>query len=153
LEAAERPPVDHDLWKGHLARQLHEVAAPDRVFGEVDLDVGEAVRGEQLLRTEAAPTRLCRVDEDLGACLVARVHPPLRSKCRYVMPPYEKTEAIVLRSLRLREADRVVHLYTARHGRVGAVVKGVRRTRSRFGGRLEPFFRLQLVLYRGKGEL
>jgi DNA repair protein RecO (recombination protein O) len=69
------------------------------------------------------------------------------------MPPYEKTEAIVLRSLRLREADRVVHLYTAQHGRVGAVVKGVRRTRSRFGGRLEPFFRLRLVLYRGKGEL
>src|SRR5438093_8318387 len=69
------------------------------------------------------------------------------------MPPYEKTEAIVLRSLRLREADRVVHLYTDLHGRIGAVVKGVRRTRSRFGGRLEPFFRLRLVLYEGRGEL
>jgi DNA repair protein RecO (recombination protein O) len=66
---------------------------------------------------------------------------------------YYKTEAIVLRSIRLREADRVVHLYTASRGRVGAVAKGVRRTRSRFGGRLEPFFRLGLVMYEGRGEL
>ena len=69
------------------------------------------------------------------------------------MPRYYKTEAIVLRSIRLREADRVVHLYTSDSGRVGAVVKGVRRTKSRFGGRLEPFFRLRLVLYEGKSEL
>src|SRR5438094_8476086 len=66
---------------------------------------------------------------------------------------YYKTEAIVLRSFRLREADRIVHLYTATHGRVGAVVKGVRRTKSRFGGRLEPFFRVRLVLCEGRGEL
>jgi DNA repair protein RecO (recombination protein O) len=69
------------------------------------------------------------------------------------VPRYYKTEAIVLRSIRLREADRVVHLYTNARGRVGAVAKGVRRTRSRFGGRLEPFFRLRLVLYEGRGEL
>jgi DNA repair protein RecO (recombination protein O) len=66
---------------------------------------------------------------------------------------YYKTEAIVLRSFRLREADRIIHLYTSTHGRVGAVVKGVRRTKSRFGGRLEPFFRLRLVLYEGRGDL
>jgi DNA repair protein RecO (recombination protein O) len=66
---------------------------------------------------------------------------------------YYKTEAVVLRSLRLREADRIVHLYTSSRGRVGAVVKGVRRTKSRFGGRLEPFFRVRLVLYEGRGEL
>jgi DNA repair protein RecO (recombination protein O) len=66
---------------------------------------------------------------------------------------YYKTEAIVLRSFRLREADRIVHLYTSTHGRVGAVVKGVRRTKSRFGGRLEPFFRVRLVLYQGRGDL
>src|SRR5436190_8051578 len=70
-----------------------------------------------------------------------------------VMAGYYKTEAIVLRSFRLREADRIVHLYTATHGRVGAVVKGVRRTKSRFGGRLEPFFRVRLVLYEGRGDL
>jgi DNA repair protein RecO (recombination protein O) len=66
---------------------------------------------------------------------------------------YYKTEAVVLRSIRLREADRVIHLYTALRGQVGAVAKGVRRTRSRFGGRLEPFFRLRLVLYEGRSEL
>jgi DNA repair protein RecO (recombination protein O) len=66
---------------------------------------------------------------------------------------YYKTEGIVLRSMRLREADRIVHLYTATHGRVNAVVKGVRRTKSRFGGRLEPFLRVRLVLYEGRGEL
>jgi DNA repair protein RecO (recombination protein O) len=69
------------------------------------------------------------------------------------MAGYHKTEAIVLRSMRLREADRIVHLYTSSRGRLGAVVKGVRRTRSRFGGRLEPFFRVRLVLYEGRGEL
>jgi DNA repair protein RecO (recombination protein O) len=69
------------------------------------------------------------------------------------MAGYYKDEAIVLRSFRLREADRIVHLYTATHGRVGAVVKGVRRTKSRFGGRLEPFFRVRLVLYEGRGDL
>ena len=66
---------------------------------------------------------------------------------------YYKTEAIVLRSMRLREADRIVHMYTATRGKVGAVVKGVRRTKSRFGGRLEPFSRVQLVMYEGRGEL
>lgn len=69
------------------------------------------------------------------------------------MPGYYKTEGVVLRSMRLREADRIIHLYTGTHGRIGAVVKGVRRTKSRFGGRLEPFFRVRLVLYEGRGDL
>ena len=64
-----------------------------------------------------------------------------------------KTEAVVLRSLRYGEADRILHLYTPHRGRVGAIAKGVRRARSRFGGRLEPFFRLQLDLHEGRGEL
>ncbi len=64
-----------------------------------------------------------------------------------------RTEAVVLRSLRYGEADRVLHLYTPHRGRVGAIAKGVRRARSRFGGRLEPFFRLRLVLHEGRGEL
>ena len=58
-----------------------------------------------------------------------------------------KTEAVVLRSLRYGEADRILHLYTPQRGRLSAIAKGVRRTKSRFGGRLEPFFRLHLVLY------
>src|SRR5919106_37449 len=69
------------------------------------------------------------------------------------MPGTYKTEAIVLRSIRYGEADRVLHLYSATRGRIGAIAKGSRRPRSRFGGRLEPFFRLDLVLYEGRGDL
>ena len=64
-----------------------------------------------------------------------------------------KTEAVVLRSMRYGEADRILHLYTPHRGRISAIAKGVRRTRSRFGGRLEPFFRLRLDLHEGRGEL
>jgi DNA repair protein RecO (recombination protein O) len=63
------------------------------------------------------------------------------------------TEAIVLRSIRLGESDRVLHLYTEAHGRVGAVAKGVRKTMSRFGARLEPLSHVELVLHRGRSEL
>jgi DNA repair protein RecO (recombination protein O) len=69
------------------------------------------------------------------------------------MPGPVKTQAIVLRSIRFGEADRIVHLYTPHRGRIGAIAKGSRRTRSRFGGRLEPFFRLDLVLHEGRSEL
>jgi DNA repair protein RecO (recombination protein O) len=69
------------------------------------------------------------------------------------VPGSLKTEAIVLRGIRYGEADRVLHLYTPERGRVSAIAKGVRRAKSRFGGRLEPFFRLNLVLYQGKSEL
>jgi DNA repair protein RecO (recombination protein O) len=64
-----------------------------------------------------------------------------------------KTEAVVLRSLRFGEADRVLHLYTLERGRVGAVAKGIRRTKSRFGARLEPLSHAELVLHEGTGEL
>jgi DNA repair protein RecO (recombination protein O) len=69
------------------------------------------------------------------------------------VPGSFKTEAVVLRSIRYGEADRVLHLYTADRGRVGAVAKGVRRVRSRLGGRLEPLARVRLVLHQGRGEL
>jgi DNA repair protein RecO (recombination protein O) len=64
-----------------------------------------------------------------------------------------KTEAVVLRSMRYGEADRILHVYTPHRGRVSAIAKGVRRARSRFGGRLEPFFRLHIELHEGRGEL
>jgi DNA repair protein RecO (recombination protein O) len=64
-----------------------------------------------------------------------------------------KTEAVVLRSIRYGEADRVLHLYTPDRGRVGAVAKGVRRVKSRLGGRLEPLSRVRLVMHEGRGEL
>src|SRR5688572_5852357 len=69
------------------------------------------------------------------------------------MPGSFKTEAIVLRSIRFGEADRILHLYSRERGRIGAVAEGVRRPKSRFGGRLEPLFRLNLVLHEGRGEL
>jgi DNA repair protein RecO (recombination protein O) len=69
------------------------------------------------------------------------------------VPGKFKTEAVVLRSIRYGEADRVLHLYSSTRGRIGAIAKGSRRPRSRFGGRLEPFFRLDLVLHEGRGEL
>jgi DNA repair protein RecO (recombination protein O) len=64
-----------------------------------------------------------------------------------------KVQGVILRSLRYGEADRILHLYTPQHGKVGAIAKGVRRARSRFGGRMEPFFRLNLVLHEGRSEL
>jgi DNA repair protein RecO (recombination protein O) len=64
-----------------------------------------------------------------------------------------KTEAVVLRSMRYGEADRILQLYTPNRGRVSAIAKGVRRARSRFGGRLEPFFRLRIELHEGRSEL
>ncbi len=69
------------------------------------------------------------------------------------MPAPLKTQAIVLRSIRYGEADRILHLYTPHHGRVGAIAKGARRARSRFGARLEPFFHVRLVLHEGRSDL
>lgn len=59
----------------------------------------------------------------------------------------------MLRSIRYGEADRILHVYTPLHGRLGAIAKGARRSRSRFGARLEPFFHVRLVLHDGRGDL
>ena len=59
-------------------------------------------------------------------------------------------QGIVLRSYPFGEADRVVVLLSPNHGKVRAVAKGVRKTTSRFGGRLEPFTHVDLVLYEGR---
>jgi DNA repair protein RecO (recombination protein O) len=64
-----------------------------------------------------------------------------------------KTEAVVLRSFRFGEADRVLHLLTPGEGRVGAIAKGVRRTRARLAGRLEPLSHVEVMVRRGSGEL
>ena len=65
------------------------------------------------------------------------------------MPLY-RDEAIVLRTHKLGEADRIITLLTRHHGRVRAVAKGVRRTTSRFGSRLEPFTHVDLQLAEGR---
>jgi DNA repair protein RecO (recombination protein O) len=64
-----------------------------------------------------------------------------------------RDQGIVLRTYKLGEADRIVVLLTQGEGKVRAVAKGVRKTKSRFGGRLEPFSHVDLSLYRGRGEL
>src|SRR5437763_9035962 len=69
------------------------------------------------------------------------------------MPRPLKTEAIVLRSIRYGEADRILHLYTPHHGRLGAIAHGARRARSRFGARLEPFLSVRVLLHEGRGDL
>ncbi len=61
-----------------------------------------------------------------------------------------KDEAIALRSHKLGEADKIITLLTREHGKKRAVAKGLRRTKSKFGGRLEPCTHLQLELYRGR---
>jgi DNA repair protein RecO (recombination protein O) len=60
---------------------------------------------------------------------------------------------VVLRSLRFSEADRILHLYTLDRGRIGAIAKGIRKTKSRFGARLEPLSHVELMLHEGSGEL
>ena len=69
------------------------------------------------------------------------------------MPGPLSTEAIVIRSIRYGEADRILHLYTPDHGRLSAIAKGARRSRSRFGARLEPFLRVRAHLHEGRSEL
>lgn len=64
--------------------------------------------------------------------------------------PHYRDEAIVLRTRKLGEVDRIVTLLTRQHGQVRAVAKGVRKTSSRFGARLEPFMVADLQLYEGR---
>jgi DNA repair protein RecO (recombination protein O) len=65
------------------------------------------------------------------------------------MPLY-RDRAVVLRTHKLGEADRIVSVLTREHGRVRAVGKGVRRTQSRFGARLEPFMHVDLQFATGR---
>ncbi|WP_432504067.1 DNA repair protein RecO [Kineococcus arenarius] len=65
-------------------------------------------------------------------------------------PRSYRDDAVVLRTAKLGEADRVITLLTRHHGRVRAVAKGVRRTSSRFGARLEPFTCVDAQLHRGR---
>jgi DNA repair protein RecO (recombination protein O) len=64
--------------------------------------------------------------------------------------PVYRDEAVVLRTHKLGEADRIVTLLTRQHGKVRAVAKGVRRTASKFGARLEPFMVADVQLYEGR---
>ncbi|MGH8987896.1 MAG: DNA repair protein RecO [Acidimicrobiales bacterium] len=64
-----------------------------------------------------------------------------------------RDSGVVLRTYRLGEADRIVVLVTEAHGKVRAVAKGVRKTTSKWGGRLEPLSHVALLLWQGRGDL
>jgi len=66
------------------------------------------------------------------------------------MPGLYKDEGVVLKTIKLGEADRIVTLFTRDHGKVRAVAKGIRKTKSRFGARLEPFTHAAVLVYRGR---
>lgn len=61
-----------------------------------------------------------------------------------------KTKGIVLKTMNLGEADKIITIYTEKEGKVAAVAKGIRRPKSRFGARLEVFTNLNLIIHRGK---
>src|SRR2546426_1009405 len=66
--------------------------------------------------------------------------------------PLLKTPAIVLKSRKWGDADRIVTYFTLKHGKVRGVARGARRMKSRFGGTLEPFVYCDLVLYEKPGD-
>jgi DNA repair protein RecO (recombination protein O) len=66
------------------------------------------------------------------------------------MPGLYRDEGIVLRTIKLGEADRIVTIFTQGHGKIRAVAKGIRKTTSKFGARLEPTSRVALQCYRGR---
>jgi DNA repair protein RecO (recombination protein O) len=61
-----------------------------------------------------------------------------------------RDDGVVLRTQKLGEADRIITLLTRHNGRVRAVAKGIRRTKSRFGGRLEPFTHVDVMIHPGR---
>ena len=61
-----------------------------------------------------------------------------------------RDEGVVLRTIKLGEADRIITIFTQGHGKVRGVAKGVRKTSSRFGARLEPASHVALQLYKGR---
>jgi DNA repair protein RecO (recombination protein O) len=68
------------------------------------------------------------------------------------MPLYSE-QGIVVRSIKLGEADKIVTILTQGAGKIRAVAKGIRKTTSRFGARLEPFTHVSLLVHRGRGSL
>jgi DNA repair protein RecO (recombination protein O) len=64
-----------------------------------------------------------------------------------------RDSGVVLRTYKLGEADRIIVMLTEAHGKVRAVAKGVRRTSSKFGARLEPLSHVELLMWHGRGEL
>src|SRR5665647_2383871 len=106
------------------------------------------------MSTPGCPGRSCSGGDEvrnLSAAGDRHVIPTLavRHRRMALMALY-RDAAIVLRAQKLGEADRIVTLLTRQRGKVRAVAKGVRRTKSRFGARLEPFMVVDVQLYEGR---
>src|SRR5436190_708408 len=131
------------------------LASPDLIL-DLTRIIGELEKAHNRTLVEARPRPSSRCPPAQSGYQARTPAPILRGTTRLdlrSMAGLVKTEAIVLRSLRYGEADRILRLYTLDRGHVGAIAKGVRRASSRFGGRLEPFFRLRIELHEGRGEL
>ena len=79
-------------------------------------------------------------------------HPPTTTTRRHRVSLF-RDKGVVLRIYRLGEADKIVVFLTERHGKVRAVAKGIRKTTSKFGGRLEPLTQVDLLLWQGRSDL
>src|SRR6476646_8460980 len=150
--AADRAAVDQDLRHRPAAGEVEQPAAEGGIVVERDLLELDPARLEQGLRAHAvsAPAGRVHLHRGHGSEFPAWAGSTLE---RGMAGRSYTTEAVVLRSFRLGEADRVLHLYTLDRGRVGAVAKGVRKTKSRFGARLEPLSHVELQLHQGSGDL
>src|SRR6266540_4232631 len=74
-------------------------------------------------------------------------------RVRFGHMPLYKEQGVILRAIKLGEADKIVTVMTQGSGKVRAVAKGIRKTTSRFGARLEPFTHASLMVYRGRSTL
>ncbi len=83
-------------------------------------------------------------------CAARAAAPDVRAVGENAPVSLYRDEAVVLRTQKLGEADRIITLLTREHGKVRAVAKGVRKTSSRFGSRLEPFMLIDAQLYVGR---
>ncbi len=122
-----------------MARDTPARAATDSSVG--------APLGFGMVHLRSAPDRCVRADSLTAARSSARNATRWRRRLP-VVALYRDT-GLVLRVQKLGEADRIVTLLTRRHGKVRAVAKGVRRTRSRWGARLEPFNHVDVQCYTG----
>lgn len=61
-----------------------------------------------------------------------------------------KSKGVVLKSIKLGEADKIVSVFSLSRGKIRAVAKGIRKTKSKFGSRLEPFTYVDMLLYEGR---
>ena len=102
-------------------------------------------------RAVAGATEAYAVDRSCGECRCA--YPSDRPRfhvVRWAQVSTYKDQGVVLKTMRLGEADHIVTLLTPGHGKVRAVAKGVRKTKSRFGARLEPTNNLSLMCWQGR---